>query len=71
MKVRIPLVVTKSGWVNGWVTQEPSGKHTEDVGLLYDCIPDSEIAREIYVEVDLDLELIFKNYVANGKMVEV
>ncbi len=69
VNVRIPVVVRDNGEINGWVTMDSNGKHSEDEAIIYDGFPEDANLRKVYITAEIDVDAIFKDTNVSGQTI--
>lgn len=66
LKLKIPAVVSEDGRVNVAYFRSDQGEESQDVGILWDEIPEGVKARLVHVEATIDLNALFADSVVQS-----
>ena len=66
LKIKIPAVVSETGNVSAAFYRSRDGGEHQDIGLLWDDLPEGEKSRLIHIEAEVDVEALFESANIHG-----
>jgi hypothetical protein len=68
MKIKIPAVIDKKGRLSACLFRDENGKEHQDIGMLWEDMPEDVPTTRIDIEVAVNLEAIFRDHIIQGRI---